>query len=103
MVKRGRFGDGMDSSERFAIASVLCETKIILILAATLFYQSHIGIDGRKVAVCYRKTVCDECDCVLEYDGGSDSVLNLNNSTLVHYSELFAFLIVNCADHQSLF
>ncbi len=91
----------MDSAERFAIASVLC--KIVLILAATLFFQSQIGIDARKVTVCYKKTVAEECDCVLEYDGGCDSVLNLNNCTLVHYSEFFDFLKLNIAVHQSLF
>uniref|UniRef100_A0A914X0I6 Uncharacterized protein n=1 Tax=Plectus sambesii TaxID=2011161 RepID=A0A914X0I6_9BILA len=46
----------------------------------------------QMVVVCYRKTSTGECDCTLEYDGGRNSVMNLKNSTLVHYGILLSYL-----------
>ncbi len=37
-----------------------------------------------------------ECGCVLEYDGQSDHVFNVNNKTLVHYSQFHSLDSMPC-------
>ncbi len=64
---------------------------IVLVSGAIVYFQNFSGIATKRVTICFRRAQ-GSCDCTLEYDGGRDSILNMNNSSLFHHGEILLYL-----------
>uniref|UniRef100_A0A914VLF3 Uncharacterized protein n=1 Tax=Plectus sambesii TaxID=2011161 RepID=A0A914VLF3_9BILA len=51
-----------------------------------------MGVASKKVTICFWQTRSGQCKCTLEYDGGFNSVFNINNSSLFHHGLMFLYL-----------